>query len=497
MIEAYGAGTWLGPVALCVAAVIAGAPVMEARAAAPAEKPATTSAAGRTIDALFVSDIHFDPFQDPAKAAKLKAAPVSEWNAILAGPTPADQAARFVEVQKTCKVRGADTSYALYESSLRAIHADAIGAKFVVLSGDLIAHDFQCKYETIFPKARPEEYGLFVEKTIDFVMRELRGALPGVPVYAALGNNDSDCGDYQIDPDSAFLKESGKDLVPSVRGPERESELRTFAEGGFYSARLPAPLEHVRMLVLDDLFMARQYAACDGKANPAAAAAQIAWLEQQLDAARRNQEKVWVMSHIPPGVNPYATATKVLDLCSGGKPQMFLSSEALPEAMAGYGDVIELAIFAHTHMDEMRLLKPEAAGAPPQGVAIKMVGSISPINGNNPSFTVAEIDAATAELKDYQVFVGSNQTGVDTKWGEEYDFAEAYQEDAFTAASAADLIAGFKADPTAKNPASQRYIRNFGSGTAARNIGAFWQPYTCALSDDGADAFRECVCGGK
>jgi sphingomyelin phosphodiesterase acid-like 3 len=125
------------------------------------------------------------------------------------------------------------------------------------------------------------------------------------------------------------------------------------------------------------------------------------------------------------------------------------------------------------------------------------VGSISPINGNNPSFTVAEIDAATAELKDYQVFVGSNQTGVDTKWGEEYDFAEAYQEDAFTAASAADLIAGFKADPTAKNPASQRYIRNFGSGTAARNIGAFWQPYTCALSDDGADAFRECVCGGK
>jgi sphingomyelin phosphodiesterase acid-like 3 len=116
MIEAYGAGTWLGPVALCVAAVIAGAPVMEARAAAPAEKPATTSAAGRTIDALFVSDIHFDPFQDPAKAAKLKAAPVSEWNAILAGPTPADQAARFVEVQKTCKVRGADTSYALYES---------------------------------------------------------------------------------------------------------------------------------------------------------------------------------------------------------------------------------------------------------------------------------------------------------------------------------------------------------------------------------------------
>jgi sphingomyelin phosphodiesterase acid-like 3 len=474
---------------------------MKAQAAAPAKKPAT-SAAGPTIEphaveALFVSDIHFEPFWDPAKAAKLKAAPVSEWDTILVGPASADQAAKFAELQKTCKVRGADTSYALYESSLRAIRDDAIGAKFVVLSGDLIAHDFQCKYQTLFPKAKPEEYRRFVEGTIDFVMRKLRGALPGVPVYAALGNNDSDCGDYQLDADSAFLAESGKDLVPSVRGPERESELRTFAEGGFYSARLPAPLEHVRILVLDDLFMARQYAACGGKANPAPAAAQIAWLEQQLDAVRRNKEKVWVMSHIPPGVNPYATATKVLDLCSGGKPQMFLSSEALPEAMANYGDVIELAIFAHTHMDEMRLLKPATTGAPPEGVAIKMVGSISPIDGNNPSFTVAEIDAATAQLKNYQVFVASNQTGVDTHWTEEYDFAKTYKEDAFTATSAADMIAGFKADPTAKNAASQSYIRNFGSGTAARNISALWQPYTCSLRNDGADAFRDCVCGGK
>ena len=80
-----------------------------------------------------------------------------------------------------------------------------------------------------------------------------------------------------------------------------------------------------------------------------------------------------------------------------------------------------------------------------------MVGSISPINGNNPSFTVAEIDAATAQLKDYQVFVASNQTGVDTQWSEEYDFAKAYKEPAFTAATVADLVAGFKADPTAQS----------------------------------------------
>jgi sphingomyelin phosphodiesterase acid-like 3 len=475
-------------------------------ARATAQNTATKNTAGdRMVEALFVNDIHFEPFADPAKAARLKAAPVSGWNAILAEPASADQAAKFAELQQACKARGADTSYALYQSSLAAMKRDAAGAKFVVLSGDLVAHEFSCKYEATFHETMPGEYRAFVEKTINYVMRELRAALPGVPVYAALGNNDSDCGDYQLDPDGAFLAEVGKTLTADLPAKERTEAQRVFGEAGYYSASLPVPMEHTRILVLDDLFMSRQYATCGGKPSAAPAAAQVSWLTKQLDTARRSKEKVWVMSHIPPGVNPYATAMKVLDLCSGGKPQMFLSSEALPDAMSNYGDVITLAIFAHTHMDEMRLLKPTEAGAPPGGVAVKVVGSISPVDGNNPSFTVAEIDAATAQLKDYQVFVASNQTGPDaspnwnsaTQWSEEYDFAKAYNEPAFTAATVADLVAGFKADPTGQSDASKSYIKNYGEGSAARAIGAFWQPYTCALRNDGADAFRECVCGGK
>ncbi len=488
MTKTHSIAVWCGAVALCAGAFLAAASSMTAQATAAMEKPAT-------VEALFVSDIHFEPFWDPAKAVRLQAAPVGEWGKILAEPASADQAMRFAALQQACGARATDTTYPLFASSLQAIHNDASGAKFVLLSGDLVSHDFSCIFKAIFSAAGPTEYRAFVEKTIEFVMRSLRGALPGVPVYAALGNNDSDCGDYQLDPGSAFLAETGKMLVADLPPGERAEAQQTFAEGGFYTARLPAPLEHTRMLVLDDLFMSRRFATCAGKPNPAPAAEQIAWLQQQLDAARRRHEKVWVMSHIPPGVNPYATATKVLDLCAGGKPQMFLSSEALPEAMARYSDVIELAIFAHTHMDEMRLLKPPGAQA--RGIAIKMVASISPIDGNNPSFTVAQIDAATAQLKDYQVFVGSNQTATDTTWSEEYDFAKTYKEDRFTAATAGELIAGFKADPTAQTAASKSYIQNYGSGSEARALGTFWQPYTCAFRNDGADAFRECVCGGK
>jgi sphingomyelin phosphodiesterase acid-like 3 len=471
----------------CVAGLCTGA--LARGAAAPGK------ASAQTVQALIVSDIHFEPFWDPAKAAKLAASPVAEWKEILAGPEAADREARFEQLQKTCSAQRVDTSETLFESSLRAMRADGVGAKFVLVGGDLMAHDFPCKYAALFPKAGPGEYRAFAEKTIAYVMGLLREALQGVPVYAALGNNDSDCGDYQLDPDSDFLAEIGKSLTADFPAGERPEALRTFAEGGYYNVRLPAPMAHTRILVLNDLFMSRRYATCGGAADTAQAAAQIVWLEQQLDAARRSHEKVWVIAHIPPGVNPYATATRVLDLCSGGKPQMFLKSEALPDAMSNYGDVIELAIFAHTHMDEMRLLKPAAAGAPAEGVAVKMVPSISPIDGNNPSFTVAQIDAETAQLKDYQVFVASNQTGVDTQWTEEYDFAKTYRKDAFTAASDEDLIAGFKTDPTAQTSASQSYIRNYSAGGGLRALGVFWQPYTCALRNDGADAFRSCVCG--
>jgi sphingomyelin phosphodiesterase acid-like 3 len=447
-----------------------------------------------SIQALFVSDIHFEPFRDPGKAAQLATAPVGKWNAILAAPASADAAAQWTKLEKACPTRGEDTSYALYQSSLHAIHAQAGKAKFAILSGDLIAHNFSCKYAAVFPKAVPADHRAFVEKTIVYVLANLRAALPGVPVYAALGNNDSDCGDYQIDAGSAFLKESAQVFAADLHGAEKAQALKDFAAGGYYRASLPAPVKNSRLVVLDDLFMSDRYKTCGGKADAAPAAAQIAWLKQQLNEARDKHEKVWIMAHIPPGVDSYATARAWMALCAGGKPKMFLSSEALPEVLAGYGDVVQLAIFAHTHMDEVRLLVPPNLDAAHQPVAVKMVASISPINGNNPSFTLATVDPAHATLKDYRVIAASDHAGIATKWSEEYDFAKAYHEPAFTAAAVGNLIAGFKADPAAQTSASQDYLRYYMTGVDMRMMALIWQPYVCSLTNGATDVYRECVC---
>jgi sphingomyelin phosphodiesterase acid-like 3 len=448
-----------------------------------------------TVSALLVSDIHFEPFFDPAKVPQLAAAPSTEWKAILAAPHSPDQPQRFAALEQICHVRGDDTSFTLLNSSLKAMRSHAASAKFVTVSGDLLSHGFDCKYNTILPKSTQDDYRKFVRKTLDYLVEELYGSFPGVPVYIALGNNDSDCGDYRLDAQSEFLRVTGAEVTKGFPVAERQAAEESFAAGGYYSVSLPAPIQNARLLVLDDLFMSKNYATCAGKSNPSGAEAQIAWLQQQLTEARENKQKIWVMGHIPPGVDLYSTMKKMGDLCGDQKPGMFLSSEKMADALDNSGDVVELAIFAHTHMDEMRLLKDDSQPAvSSKPVAVKMVSSISPNHGNNPSFTVAQIDPASAALVDYRVFTASNPTGTDAKWTEECDFARSYHEPDFSSASVSRLIASFAADPSAKTKTSQSYIGDFSAGSSSLVLQMFWPQYVCTLSNHTAEAFKKCVC---
>src|ERR1700733_8523718 len=112
----------------------------------------------RTIPALFVSDIHFDPFHDPARLPQLVAAPVNQWNAILAAPSSPNQQQAFESLQQQCHARGVDTSYPLLRSSLQAMKTRQPDANFMTVSGDLIAHAFECRYKTLLPTSTQSEY---------------------------------------------------------------------------------------------------------------------------------------------------------------------------------------------------------------------------------------------------------------------------------------------------------------------------------------------------
>jgi sphingomyelin phosphodiesterase acid-like 3 len=450
------------------------------------------------VTALLVSDIHFDPFHDPEKAKLLDRAPAQEWASILQTADSANASQTFASLQKSCRAKGEDTPYPLLRASLAAMRSREAAPGFVTVTGDLIAHQFTCRYQTLFPGSSQQSYETFVEKTIQFVMEQLHGESPGTPVYVSLGNNDSDCGDYRLDADGSFLSKTAGAITEGLPVGAREDVLREFPAGGYYSVAME-PLRRTRVIVLNDIYLSPRYATCKGAADPAPGNAELDWLEKQLKEARAAGQKVWVMGHIPPGVNVYSTVTKLTDVCAMEAPEMFLQSERLDDLLASYADVMRLGLFAHTHMDEMRVIGPtgpdgvfHGGAASAHEVAVKMVPSISPVDGNNPSFTVAKVDRTTAVLKDYAVVVASDFVG--SAWREEYDFGATYHAVSYSPEAVEQLITGFRADRKAQQSASQEYIRHYFKGDAVRELAPFWGQYACSLDELTAKGYAACIC---
>jgi sphingomyelin phosphodiesterase acid-like 3 len=456
----------------------------------------SAEAEDRTFPALLVSDIHFDPFHDPARVQQLVGAPVSQWSSILSAPPSPNQQQAFDALQQTCHARGVDTPYTLLRSSLQAMRSWQPDARFMTVSGDLLAHSFYCRYTTLLSGSTQSDYQTFVLKTLSFVMEELRASIPGMPVYVALGNNDTACDDYRLDAGSDFLVQTGRMVVEGLPRSQRQQARKVFAEGGYYSLTMGPPMRDTRLIVVNDIFLSPKYNTCAGRPDFAVTTTEMTWLQRQLAQARRLGQKVWVMGHIPPGVDPYSTVAEFKDICGNALPEMFLSSDKLADLLIEYAGVIRLGIFAHSHMDEMRLLKPLGSGphASEHSVAIKVVPSVSPVDGNNPSFTIARVDRSSAVLRNYEVIAASNQTGIATTWSREYDYAQTYHEAQFSPSTVKELILGFENDRDAKTEASQAYIRNYYVGDRSSELKPFWPLYVCALANHTGKAFAACVC---
>jgi sphingomyelin phosphodiesterase acid-like 3 len=457
-----------------------------------------TACAQPTVTAVMLSDLHFDPFHDPGKVALLLDAPISRWDAILSGPDTPGAAEQFAAVGKKCGARGVDTPYPLLDSSLAAAHASGAGARFVMVVGDDLVHTLACRFGAILPDrtARAPEFAM---KTSNYVMRRIQTEFPGLPIYFALGNNDVECANSRLDLHDALFAATSKALFAGMRGVsgrQKRRALRDYLAGGNYSVTMAAPMRGTRLIELDDFFMVdfKYYANCANVKDPAGAERGIAWLTRQLDDARRRHERVWLLTHIPPGLDTYNTFAAMKDICVDGDSTLYLGSERLSAVLERYPDVIQLVVSGHSHGDEFHLLHAEGGDIP-----LKMFGSISPINGNMPSFTIAAIAPATSSIADYTVFTASNQTGLGTTWSREYSFDATFHEPAFSKGALADLIGKFHADPTASTPLS-RDFENFYYEAASSGLSpleSVWPRFVCMMDHETKAGYKSCVCPAK
>ena len=355
---------------------------------------------------IVLSDLHFDPFTQPHLVDRLAAAPPERWRAIF----------ESADVN-TPSGRGNDTNDALLELTLDGARSAVPDPRVVVVAGDFLAHDFRAKFARTAKVHDDAAYDAFVDKSVAFLAWELAAAFPRARLLPVIGNNDSYCGDYQSTPHDAFLAHMAAAWAASVGTSDPNAFIAQFSTGGYYS--VPLPVDHAQAIVLNDVLWSAKYKnACgDPKADPGGD--ELRWL-QSTQAALPAGTPVWVIAHIPPGVDVYAT----LHAPAGSAPVPFLAdrfNDAFLTALDSSSTVV-MSIAGHTHMDSYRAIGPDASTL---RAPMLVVPAVSPIFGNAPSFTVLDVDSATAQVDDSQVFILTK--GKDEwMWHREYDFDSVY-----------------------------------------------------------------------
>lgn len=453
-------------------------PILAAGTPGRAAEPAGTVA--------IVADIHFNPLATPELAPRLAASGPEEWPAVFGSAR-----------EHNFPLRGQDTNQALLASALAALSDKAASADLVIVTGDLLAHRFEeSAAEALGASPRSDIVQALAAKTVLYVSASLRAAVPDRPILIALGNNDSACGDYQIEPGGAFLA-SLREMVRDFAGSERlGAEFdRTYMAGGYYAMRHPGRAQ-TTLLVLNDVLWSTNYRNACGTDGDESADAMMAWLERELDAARVEGRQVWLVHHIPVGIDSYATLRAPADLACQARGVPFLKepyASRFAMLLREHAATIQANLAGHTHQDDYRLITDAGRAA---GVE-KIAPSISPIFGNNPGFHLFAYDKQTGDPTDFSTWFLANLDQASTanpgEWRREYIFTEAYGELSYSAAAVERIRDAMLGDGTIGESIRSNFRRFYQVGGGEIAPGTL-SAYACSFGNLDPASLASCYC---
>jgi len=448
---------------------------------------------------LIASDLHFNPFADPTLAADLAKAPAGKWETILKRAS-----------STSYSPYGQDTNWWLLQSALDAMHKAEPNPALVLVTGDLLAHGFPQKYAQAIQDKNRDHYRAFVSKTVSFVALELRKRYNKQQIFLTPGNNDDDCGDYEIEAGGPFLS----DTAWRVRGLTRAGVkvLSDWKSLGSYSLA-PRGIRGLRIVSVNSVFFSNKYQAvsfADGCSpvpsnGPARA---YGWLESTLSQAAQNREKVWIMMHIPPGIDGYSTMVSYrsvlrsapsqpatvapADLCAQAVVPMWKPfwTDLFDRLIAQYPTTITAIFAGHDHTDDFRVI--HAGQANQQFVLIDP--PVSPIYGQNPAFRIVTFDA-NGGLSDqttwYLTNLESASSTVPGVWSPEYTFAQEWHTPHLDAASLNSIYDQIRSDPSA----SQRWLTLFNVSSTDHPVPADGvRTLECAIAALDPATYKACYC---
>jgi len=379
---------------------------------------------------LIVSDIHFNPLAVSTLGADLAKADPTRWEAIL----ERSSLTRFSQY-------GQDTNWWLLRSAFDQMQVALPHPAFIMVPGDLLVHNFPGVYATVTHDNDREHYRAFVLETLDFLALEFHKRFGDTKILVTPGNNDEECGDNSFEANGRFLHDTA-DLARSTAQADGAFSNDWKALGS-YSMRHPT-IRGVRIVSLNTVAFSNRYQPASfsqGCARVAsnAGADVLTWLESTLATAQQDNEKVWLMFHVPPGIDGSATthqyesllgapAMTNEDVCSRAVVPMW-DPDWTPQfaaLMETYGDTVIASFAGHTHADDFRL-----GGASPSKKAFVLLNpAISPIDKRNPAFRVVTFEG-DGTLSDQSTYYLTNLERASSKtpgrWKREYQFSQEWK----------------------------------------------------------------------
>eukprot|EP00929_Paragymnodinium_shiwhaense_P068381 TRINITY_DN34379_c0_g1_i1.p1 TRINITY_DN34379_c0_g1~~TRINITY_DN34379_c0_g1_i1.p1 ORF type:complete len:447 (-),score=100.82 TRINITY_DN34379_c0_g1_i1:379-1719(-) len=309
---------------------------------------------------------------------------------------------------------GCDSPAALFESASKAAAEITPEADFVLFTGDFVRHG----------QDRLRDPWNNVTGIVRKASEILASAFPGMKSehfgVGTLGNDDSPRNyELNITTDAAsneWLSDVGSVFVQTGTMPTDAAS--DYYYGGYWERQLgPITMLSINTIIYSVSHLPKRPLAEDPFR-------QFQWLRERLAAARKANSSVYIVGHIPPGIETFGYTA----LWHKEYLEAYLSIVQDKQL----GGVVAAQLFGHVHKDEFRLLPNAPTGAGP----ILLTSALSPIYRNLPSFRVVEYDAGSGRLVSWKTYYAELQTGSQPlRWRLGYDALQLYPAFASAAAS--------------------------------------------------------------
>lgn len=435
----------------------------------------TTYATNNTFQAVVFSDIHFYPFDDESLFPQLVSTDASGWATIFQGS----------KTSITPSAVGSDTNYPLLVLTLSSIKLNVGASPIIIYTGDILGHKFAKTFYTLYGvKGIPDAAAIaamkaFTDKTVAFIMDQVRLSVGNIPVVFTVGNSDS----YSLiddGPDSSFLANNAERYYTKFLNStgDHQAFLSTFQKGGYYSVEPPET--NLMVIGLNTVV----FSPTTPGNNDSAVAAELDWLDSRLAAATAGGKKVWLLMHIPPGADIGTTAKSLTNGHLAKATMMWKApyQTRFLDMLANYPGVISLTLAAHTHMDEYRIMSPSDV--------LEITPGISPYFNNNPAFKIFTFSRDTLKPADYRS-INYDLATMPVQFNSYYTFSTTYFMQGPLDASLEQLFPAL----VTNNAKQKLYTGSYYSGNNSLNPinTTNWPVYWCGIGNMNEQAIKDCV----